>query len=121
MNFFVCIFISLNKKFTKQEINDFNSKISQKRVSRYFNIFYQWSYLFNGIINEQTSLYVNPSVFQSIDVPYLISFNEVIGQVNSNSGNDKIINFPALISVYVILGLGLLAGSWYLFNRRDFT
>ena len=115
------VFTSLNKKFTKQEINDFNSKISQKRISRYFNIFYQWSYLFNGIINEQTSLYVNPSIFQSIDDPYLISFNEVNGQVDSNSGNHKIINFPVLISIYVILGLGLLAGSWYLFNRRDFT
>lgn len=115
------VFAALNQKFSKEEINNFNNKMIKKRILRYFNIFYQWSYLFNGIINQQTSLYVTPSQFQIIDDPYLISFNTSTGQVNTSSGNHKIIDFSALISVYMILGFSLLVGSWYLFNRKDFV
>lgn len=114
----------LNITVDKSVIDNYNSKITKKRAMRYVNVFYQLYYLWNGAWAENNSLYISDSDYSNYDDPYLISFNDTEDnkyQVNTNSGKSKIINFPALVSVYLLLGLGLLGTSWYVFNRRDFT
>ncbi|MDQ7983228.1 MAG: ABC transporter permease [Spiroplasma sp.] len=116
----------LNYNFSQQEIEEINTKVFQKQMLRYFNIFYHFYYLWTGAWGDNNSLYV--SDYQSQNDPYLISFKEVDAgepvkkyQVDLNSGKNKILNFPVLLGVYLVIGLGLLTTSWYIFNRRDFT
>lgn len=108
-------------------LNNINSKISQKKVMRYLNIFYQLSYLFNGIMNQQLSLFSYSPDYAQNDDPYLIKFTETSPGSGdyvpdtSASSNSKIINLTALITMYTLLGISLLGTSWYIFNRRDFA
>ncbi|MBE4704081.1 ABC transporter permease [Spiroplasma platyhelix] len=114
---------ALNLTISQNELDNFNTKITQKRVMRYFNIFYQLSYLWSGAWGENNALYISNLEYQNSGDPYLIAFDKDDNnyKVDTSSGTTKIINFPALITVYLLLGVGLLGTSWYVFNRRDFS
>lgn len=115
---------ALNLKISQQNLDDFNNKITQKRVMRYFNVFYQLFYLWNGVWGDNASLYVSVENYERQDDPVLISFDKVNNdqyQVNANSGKHKILDFPILVTFYVVLGVFLLGTSWYVFNRKDFA
>lgn len=114
----------MNMTVNQTMVDNFQSQVTKKRVMRYFNIFYQLYYLWNGAWGDNNFLYTSNYVYESQNDPYLISFNDIGDnqfKVDANSGKNKIINFPALVTVYVLLGLGLLGTSWYVFNRRDFA
>lgn len=113
----------MNVVVKKTVVDTFQKQISKKRIMRYLNIFYQFYYLWNGTW-AANDLYVGEGSYVMLQDPYIISFNEIGDnqyKVDANSGKNKIINFPALVTVYVLLGLGLLTTSWYVFNRRDFA
>lgn len=109
--------------FSKEEVDNFKSQVTDKSVMRYFNIFYQLSYLFNGIIdNSHNTLFTDN--YSQADDPYIISFQENSDgtySANVNSSTHKILNFDALLSVYIILAGMLLATSWYVFRKKDFA
>lgn len=122
---FYDVYSGFNYHFSQTEVTKINRKIFQKRMLRYFNIFYHFYYLWNGTWNDSNSLYVTNETYIGYNDPYLISFTELSDgqnyQVNENSGNKKILSFPIVLISYLLVGLVLLAVSWYVFNRRDFT
>lgn len=119
------VVIPLKTPINKEALDTFNSRILQKKVMRYFNIFYQLYYLWNGAWGGSDSLYISDTDYQKLDDPYLVSFNNKDTtdsyQVDVNSGTSRILNFPVLVTFYIIVGTSLLGASWYVFNRRDFA
>lgn len=108
----------------KETYELFTNKISKKRNMRYFNVFYQLYYLWNGVWKEESSLYISDRQYQEFDDPNLISFKNIDErnyQVNLESNSKKILNFSVLITFYIILGIALLILNWYIFNHRDFA
>ncbi len=121
------LYTDINYHFSQLEINSIKTKIFQKRMLRYFNIFYHFYYLWVGTWNDTHSLYVDDVTYMDYNDPYLISFKEISNdstvqyQVDDSSGNSKILSFPILLVVYLLIGFVLLGTSWYIFNSRDFT
>ncbi|WP_342218753.1 ABC transporter permease [Spiroplasma endosymbiont of Amphimallon solstitiale] len=114
----------LNTSLSQSQYDALNTKTSQVKAMRYLNIFYQLKYIWDGISTEQSSIFAYPSEYAMTADSYLVSFNKVNTnyQVDTNKAtNSKILNFPVLLTVYVLLGIGLLSASWLVFNRRDFT
>ncbi|MCL8211034.1 hypothetical protein LT336_00786 [Spiroplasma sp. JKS002671] len=124
---FYNLYHDINLHFSQLDVNSIKTKIFQKRMLRYFNIFYHFYYLWVGTWNDTHSLYVDDATYIGYNDPYLISFKEVSSdpatkyQVNDSSGNSKILSFPILLVVYLLIGFALLGTSWYIFNSRDFT
>lgn len=116
--------IGLNTSLSQSEYNTLNTKTSQVKAMRYLNIFYQLKYIWDGISTEQSSIFASPNVYSMAADPYLVSFTKdgTNYKVDTNkSVNSKIINFPVLLAVYILLGVILLGASWLVFNRRDFV
>ncbi len=125
VNYSVLFMISgLNTTLSQSDYNKFNTKTMQVKAMRYLNIFYQLKYIWDGIATEQSSIFASPSTYSMAADPYLISFTKdgANYKVDTNKlTNSKIINFPVLLTVYILLGIILLCTSWLVFNRRDFT
>lgn len=122
------LYQGINYHFSQLEINNINTRVFQKRMLRYFNIFYHFYYLWTGAWGNNNSLYVFDDDYNNQNDPYLISFKKISNseptiqyQVDDSSGKSKILNFPILLTVYLLLGMVLLGTSWYIFNSRDFT
>lgn len=115
----------LNTSLSQKEYNTFNTKMAQVKAMRYLNVFYQLKYIWDGIATEQSSIFVNPAEYARVADPYLVSFinkDSTHYEVDTNKTTDsKIINFPVLLTVYILLGISLLGASWLVFNRRDFA
>lgn len=111
----------LNKTFTLQEYNDMNTSIKNTKIMRYLNIFYQLNYIWTGITSDKVSVFNNIKVYSQD--PYLVNFVKTGDsyKLNLNDTNHKIINLPALLVVYVLLGVILIGLSWIVFNRKDFV
>lgn len=120
------LYEGINYHFSQLEINNINTKVFQKRMLRYFNVFYHFYYLWIGAWGNNNSLYVFADNYNNQNDPYLISFKKISSepvqyQVDDTSGNGKILSFPILLAVYLLIGITLLGTSWYIFNIRDFT
>lgn len=117
----------INISFSQNDVDKIKTKIFQKRMLRYFNIFYHFYYLWTGTWNDSHSLYVDDSTYNDYNDPYLISFTHIsndssdLYRVDESSGTKKILSFPILLVVYLLIGFALLGTSWYIFNTRDFT
>lgn len=125
VNYSVLFMISgLNTTLSESDYHKFNTKTMQVKAMRYLNIFYQLKYIWDSIATEQSLIFASPSAYSMAADPYLISFTKdgANYKVDTNQfTNSKIINFPVLLTVYILLGVILLGASWLMFNRRDFT
>lgn len=125
VNYSVALMITgLNTTLSQSEYDTLNAKVTQVKAMRYLNIFYQLKYIWDGISTGQSSIFASPNVYSMATDPYLVSFTQdgTNYKVNTNKPtNSKIINFPILLTVYILLGIFLLGVSWLVFNRRDFT
>lgn len=114
----------LNTSLSEAEYHTVNNKMAQVKAMRYLNIFYQLKYIWDGISTEQSSIFVSTSAYSVAADPYLVNFIKVGSQYQLDTSkvtNKKIINFSALLTVYILLGIGLLGISWLVFNRKDFA
>lgn len=125
VNYSVALMITgLNTTLSQSEYDTLNAKTTQVKAMRYLNIFYQLKYIWDGISTEQSSIFASPNVYFIATDPYLVSFTQdgTNYKVNTNKPtNRKIINFPVLLTVYILLGIFLSGASWLVFNRRDFA
>ena len=110
---------ALNQTFTLQEYNDMNTSIKNTKIMRYLNIFYQLKYIWTGTTSDKVSIF---TITYSED-PYLVNFIKTGNsyKLNLDDTNHKIINLPALLVVYILLGIILIGISWIVFNRKDFV
>jgi len=115
----------LNYPISETEYNNTQSILSKKQMLRSFNVFYQLYYIWIGISNNSNPAFSSAMDYTLNNDPYLVPYQKITDdtyKVNLDSQQKKkILNFAALVSVYTMLGIGLLGVSWFVFNRRDFA